>query len=72
MREAEDVLVSDGNSPAEVGVDTVELDPEPMMTAPFVEAPVDVVVGALEPSPVGLVLGAWFEPGVVVEDVAPP
>lgn len=52
VREDEELVVVEGETPAEVEVDVVELEPEPAAIAPLDEVLVDVVVeDVLEPAP---------------------
>ena len=67
VREAEVVAVVEGDSPAEVEVDVVELELVPATGAPFDEVLVDVVVLGVEPAPAG-VLGVE----VVLVEVSTP
>ena len=71
VREDEEVSVVEGDSPAEIGVDVVELESEPAATAPLDEALADAAAGVLEPSPAGVVLVSEVVVGVL-EDVSPP
>ena len=67
VREVEEVAVVEGDTPAEVEVDVVEL--EPARIAPLDEVLVDVVLEVvLAPAPAGVVLGVE----VVLEDDSPP
>ena len=54
VREVEEVDVVEGDSPAEVEVDVVELEVVPATGAPFDEVLVDVVVLGVEPAPAGV------------------
>ena len=69
VREVEEVAVVEGDTPAEVDVDVVELELEPATIAPLDEVLVDVVLEVvLAPAPAGVVLGVE----VVLEDDSPP
>ena len=73
VREAEVVLVVEGDSPAEVGVDVDVVEPEPAAIAPLDDVLVDVVVeGALELAPADVVLVSELGLEVALEDVSPP
>ena len=54
VREVEEVAVVDGDSPAEVEVDVVELEVVPATGAPFDEVLVEVVVLGVEAAPAGV------------------
>ena len=69
VREEEGVEVGEGDSPAEVEVDVVELESEPATIAPLDEVLVDVVV---EGVPAGVMLVSVLEVEVVLEDGSPP
>ena len=69
VREAEEVVVGEGDSP---GVDVVELESTPGTTAPLDEVLVDVVVGVLEPAPAGVAPVSVLELEVVLEEDSPP
>ncbi len=69
VREDEEVAVAEGDSPAEVEDDVVELESEPATIAPLDEVLVDVV---LEGVPAGVMLVSVLEVEVVLEDASPP
>ena len=69
VREAEEAVVGEGDSP---GVDAVELESTPGTTAPLDEVLVDVVVGVLEPAPAGVAPVSVLELEVVLEEDSPP
>lgn len=69
VREAEEVVVGEGDSP---GVDVVELESTPETTAPLDEVLVEVVIGVLEPAPAGVTPVSVLELEVVLEEDSPP
>lgn len=73
VREAEEVAVVEGDSPAEVEAEVVECESEPATIAPLDEVLVDVMVeGMLEPAPARVVLVSVLGLEVVLDDKPPP
>lgn len=73
VREAEEVAVVEGDSPAEVEAEVVEPESEPATIAPLDEVLVDVAVeGMLGPAPARVVLVSVLGLEVVLDDKPPP
>lgn len=73
VREAEEVAVVEGDSPAEVEAEVVEPESEPATIAPLDEVLVDVAVeGMLGPAPAMVVLVSVLGLEVVLDDKPPP
>lgn len=73
VREAEEVAVVEGDSPAEVEAEVLEPESEPATIAPLDEVLVDVAVeGMLGPAPARVVLVSVLGLEVVLDDKPPP
>lgn len=73
VREGDEVPVAEGDPPAEVEADVVEVEAEPAATTPLDEVPVkDVVIGELPPAPAEVALASAFGLDAVPEVVSPP